>query len=123
MKIEKILENIKNKHIIPSEQEIEYICSEFKRVCTENIYSNVIRVSSPISIVGDINGNLDNLISIFDLMGVPPYNKFLFLGNYVDKGKQSLFVICYLFCLKILFPNQIFLLRGCHEFRLHNKYY
>lgn len=119
MKIEKILENIKNKQIIPSEKEIEYICSEFKRVCLAS--QNVIKVSSPISIVGDINGNFGNLTSIFDLMGAPPYNKFLFLGNYVDKGSQSLFVLCYLFCLKILFPSQIFLLRGCHEFRLHNK--
>jgi protein phosphatase len=48
---------------------------------------------------------------------------YLFLGNYVDRGRYSLEVICLLFTLKIKFPGQIHLLRGAHEDTRINKVY
>lgn len=47
----------------------------------------------------------------------------MFLGDYVDRGKQSLETICLLLAYKIKFPDDVFLLRGNHEASLTNKIY
>ncbi|CAD2112141.1 serine/threonine protein phosphatase 8, putative [Plasmodium vinckei] len=51
------------------------------------------------------------------------YMKYVFLGNYINRGELSLEVICFLFSLKILFPRHIYLIRGNHENRLFNYIY
>jgi protein phosphatase len=73
-------------------------------------------VPLPAWIIGDIHGNLHDLLraltTIHDLIG----NRIAFLGDYVDRGNFSLDCVLLLFTLKCVYPKNIFLLRGNHEF-------
>lgn len=50
----------------------------------------------------------------------------MFLGNYVDRGRQSLEVMCLILAYKIKYPNNFFPLRGNYECasmdRIHGFY-
>lgn len=71
---------------------------------------------------GDIHGQYTDLLRLFEYGGYPPTN-YLFLGDYVDRGKQSLETICLLLCYKIKYPENFFLLRGNHECASINRIY
>ncbi|WAQ83887.1 hypothetical protein PtA15_4A336 [Puccinia triticina] len=75
----------------------------------------LIELSPPVKIVGDVHGQYSDLIRLFEMCGFPPMANYLFLGDYVDRGKQSLETILLLLCYKIKYPENFFLLRGNHE--------
>ena len=83
--------------------------------------SRCLFLQSPVYVFGDIHGNLEDLHFFADniwKLGMDlTAGKFLFLGDYVDRGMSCLECVAYLFGLKLLFPNKIDLLRGNHETR------
>ena len=82
-----------------------------------------LELESPISILGDIHGQYSDLLRLFEYGGYPPKSNYLFLGDYVDRGKQSIETISLLMSYKIKYPENFFLLRGNHEAEIVNRLY
>ncbi|KAI8332067.1 serine/threonine-protein phosphatase PP-Z [Chlamydoabsidia padenii] len=76
---------------------------------------SLLELSPPVKIVGDTHGQYTDLIRLFEMGGFPPSSNYLFLGDYVDRGKQSLENFLLLLCFKIKWKENFFLLRGNHE--------
>ncbi|KAG0200466.1 hypothetical protein BGX28_006462 [Mortierella sp. GBA30] len=102
-----------SKNICLRNNEIVYICQTAREVFLSQ--PTLIELNAPVKIVGDIHGQYTDLLRMFEMCGFPPSANFLFLGDYVDRGKQSLETILLLFCYKIKYPENFFLLRGNHE--------
>ena len=90
---------------------------------------NILKVSAPVKVFGDIHGQYMDLMNFFNKWGSPSEgpngdimaNDYLFLGDYVDRGNASLETICLLMALKVKYPEQIHLIRGNHEDILINS--
>lgn len=93
--------------------EISSICSRVRELFLDQ--PPLLELDAPVKIVGDIHGQYSDLIRMFEMCGFPPSSNFLFLGDYVDRGKHSLETILLLMCYKIKYPENFFLLRGNHE--------
>ncbi|KAK4286542.1 hypothetical protein QN277_003084 [Acacia crassicarpa] len=103
------------------EVEIRQLCAASRDVLLRQPI--LLRLRAPIIICGDIHGQYSDLLRIFGDGGFPPQSNYLFLGDYVDRGKQSLETICLLLAYKVKYPENFFILRGNHECASINRVY
>ena len=85
--VEEIVEQIKRKEKV-QETAIQKLCETAKEILKDE--PNVVKVRSPVTICGDIHGQLDDLLELFKIGGYPPYSNYIFLGDYVDRGRDSI---------------------------------
>ncbi|PAA92276.1 hypothetical protein BOX15_Mlig028012g2 [Macrostomum lignano] len=104
-----------------SEDEIRSLCLLAREVFLQQPI--LLELAAPLKVCGDIHGQYSDLLRLFEHGGFPPHSNYLFLGDYVDRGKQSLETICLLLAYKVKFPENFFLLRGNHECASINQIY
>jgi serine/threonine-protein phosphatase PP1 catalytic subunit len=122
--IGKLLEvrgNKPGKQVQLSESEIQGLILKSREVFMSQ--STLLELEAPIKICGDIHGQYYDLLRLFEYGGFPPEANYLFLGDYVDRGKQSLETICLVLAFKIKYPENFFILRGNHECASINRIY
>ncbi|KAJ3320851.1 Serine/threonine-protein phosphatase pp1, partial [Blyttiomyces sp. JEL0837] len=109
------------KQVTLAEHEIRYLCTRSREIFINQPI--LLELEAPIKICGDIHGQYYDLLRLFEYGGFPPDANYLFLGDYVDRGKQSLETICLLLAYKIKYPENFFILRGNHECASINRIY
>ena len=73
--------------------------------------------------VGDVHGMYDKLISLMEQVRFNPDEDLLvFLGDYIDRGPQSLTCLDYIMELNKQYPEQVICLKGNHEAMCCNYY-
>ena len=108
------LEDLKKLKCLP-EKDLKELCEKAKEIFIEE--SNVQNVSAPVIICGDIHGQIYDLLELFKKGGDIPNSRYIFMGDYVDRGYNGVEVLELLLALKIKYPEHITLLRGNHESR------
>ena len=111
---DKWLEDLKELKCLP-ERDLKQLCEKAKEIFIEE--SNVQNVSAPVIICGDIHGQIYDLIELFKKGGEIPNSRYIFMGDYVDRGYNGVEVLELLLALKVKYPEHITLLRGNHESR------
>jgi diadenosine tetraphosphatase ApaH/serine/threonine PP2A family protein phosphatase len=121
--LDSILEDLRQGNTIAEEVLVPLLFKIIEVLYTEN---NVVSISSPVIICGDIHGQLYDLFELFDratdFRGIDS-QRFLFMGDYVDRGYFSMETFAFLIALKLRYPDQFFLMRGNHECRQVNQMY
>ncbi len=105
-----------------SEGSLKHLCQRVSELLLEE--NNVQPVQSPVTIVGDLHGQFYDLLRMLEEVGgSPPQTSYIFLGDYVDRGHNSVETLSLLLCLKAKYPGHITLLRGNHESRQITQVY
>lgn len=83
------------------------VSEEFWLLKIGKFYTTLLNRKPNIFFSGDVHGQFGDLLRIFDRGGYPETTSYLFLGDYVDRGRNSIETMCFLLALKIKYPNKI----------------
>lgn len=136
MDIDRHIASLLNGGCLP-ERDLKLICERAKEIFLEE--SNVQPVRAPVNVCGDIHGmfcmnypgQFYDLQALIKEGGEIPGSNYIFIGDFVDRGYNSVETIEYLLCLKgtyamfsvVKYPGNVILLRGNHESRQCTQVY
>ena len=103
------------------EDDLFQLCEKAKAFLMEE--NNVQLVNAPVIICGNIHGQFYDLQELFRIGGSIPEQNYIFMGDYVNRGYNSVETFEMLLALKVKYPQCITLLRGNHESRQITQVY
>ncbi|XP_013879668.1 serine/threonine-protein phosphatase with EF-hands 2 [Austrofundulus limnaeus] len=120
-----LLEAFRNKKQLHSRYVLQLLLETWKLL---RMFPNINRISTcqskVITICGDLHGQLEDLLLIFYKNGVPSLERpYVFNGDFVDRGKDSIEILLILFSFLLVYPCDVYLNRGNHEDHLINLRY
>lgn len=93
---------------------LRFSYKNFKKLSTLS-HINIAK-GEKVTVVGDLHGQLGDLFHILDESGWPSTtNKYIFNGDFVDRGEQGVEVVCVLLTLFAAMPDCVYMNRGNHE--------
>lgn len=104
-----------------TEKEVQQLCNMAKNVL--QFEQNVQPVQAPVTVCGDVHGQFHDLMELFSVGGPCPETNYLFMGDYVDRGYNSVESVSFLVAMKVRYPKRITILRGNHESRQTTQVY
>ncbi|EDP43431.1 hypothetical protein MGL_2441 [Malassezia globosa CBS 7966] len=104
-----------------TEAQVKDLCDRAREMLIEE--GNIQHVDAPVTICGDIHGQFYDLMELFSVGGMCPDTRYLFMGDFVDRGLYSVETFLLLLALKVRYPDRIVLIRGNHESRQITQVY
>ncbi|XP_071605394.1 serine/threonine-protein phosphatase with EF-hands 1 isoform X1 [Heliangelus exortis] len=120
-----LLHAFRNEQLLHARYVLQLLC-ETRKVLKKmpNITHLSTSYSKDITVCGDLHGNLDDLLLIFYKNGLPSeQNRYVFNGDFVDRGENSMEILIILFTFLLIYPNDLRLNRGNHEDYIMNLRY
>lgn len=130
LQVDKLLEGLQDlrvgrpvegKAVEMEGSQLEMLCQTVSSIFLEQPI--MLELDAPMKVLGDIHGQYYDLLRLLEYGGSPTEANYLFLGDYVDRGKNSIETVVLLFAFKAKYPENFFLLRGNHECAAINKLY
>ncbi|XP_042365607.1 serine/threonine-protein phosphatase with EF-hands 2-like [Plectropomus leopardus] len=123
--VSKLVEAFKHKQQLHARYVLQLLGETWRLL---RILPNINQISAGhakhITICGDLHGQLEDLLLIFYKNGLPSSEKpYVFNGDFVDRGKNSLEILLILFGFLLVYPNDVLLNRGNHEDHIVNLRY
>lgn len=112
--MDRVIEKLRLGEHVP-EKLVSHVCGLAEELLVAE--SNIQLVPTPVTVCGDIHGQLHDLFTLFDTGGDCPEKRYLFLGDFVDRGFYSVETFLLLLSLKVRYPDRVYLIRGNHESR------
>eukprot|EP00662_Eupelagonemidae_sp_cell21_P057616 gene57616-biopygen74080 len=117
--IDALITQVREERRLPDRDQLKTLCFRARQLLLKE--ENILQVDVPCTLVGDIHGQFyDLLFQVLPKGGDPANKRYVFLGDFVDRGEHSLLCLALILLYKLRDPSNITLLRGNHESRMTN---